>query len=79
MTAVDGQWLAELGPMFYSVKDTQKSRTERRAVAMQHMQEMEEEMKRAQDTIRQRKEEAEKDHVSSRSVKWGHDIIVLFF
>ena len=22
VTAVDGEWLAELGPMFYSVKDT---------------------------------------------------------
>ena len=27
VTAVDGTWLAELGPMFYSVKDSSKSRT----------------------------------------------------
>lgn len=26
VTAVDGNWLAELGPMFYSVKDSAKSR-----------------------------------------------------
>ena len=26
VTAVDGHWLAELGPMFYSVKDAMKSR-----------------------------------------------------
>ena len=26
VTAVDGNWLAELGPMFYSVKDATKSR-----------------------------------------------------
>lgn len=26
VTAVDGHWLAELGPMFYSVKDALKSR-----------------------------------------------------
>jgi hypothetical protein len=26
VTAVDGQWLAELGPMFYSVKDSTQSR-----------------------------------------------------
>lgn len=26
MTAVDGEWLAELGPMFYSVKQAGKSR-----------------------------------------------------
>ena len=66
VTAVDGQWLAELGPMFYSVKDAEKSRTERKAAAMVHMNEMEEEMKRAQDTIRSRKEEAERGHTSAR-------------
>ena len=27
VTAVDGQWLAELGPMFYSVKDAAKTRS----------------------------------------------------
>ena len=26
VTAVDGEWLAELGPMFYSVKESSKSR-----------------------------------------------------
>lgn len=26
VTAVDGQWLAELGPMFYTIKDSTKSR-----------------------------------------------------
>ena len=26
VTSVDGNWLAELGPMFYSVKDSTKSR-----------------------------------------------------
>ena len=26
VTAVDGQWLAELGPMFYSIKDASKTR-----------------------------------------------------
>lgn len=29
VTAVDAQWLAELGPMFYSVKETIKTRTEK--------------------------------------------------
>ena len=26
VTAVDGRWLAELGPMFFSVKETNRSR-----------------------------------------------------
>lgn len=29
VTSVDGEWLAELGPMFYSVKQAGKSRTVR--------------------------------------------------
>ena len=66
VTSVDGHWLAELGPMFYSVKDAEKSRTERRAAAMEHMQDMEDEMKRAQETIRMRKEEADRVHASTR-------------
>ena len=68
VTSVDGQWLAELGPMFYSVKDAEQSRTERRAAAVEHMKNMEDEMKRAEDTIRMRKEEAERVHLSTRYI-----------
>lgn len=32
VTSVDGRWLAELGPMFYSVKDSSKSRVVRARV-----------------------------------------------
>ncbi|ESO13044.1 hypothetical protein HELRODRAFT_188082 [Helobdella robusta] len=60
VTAVDGQWLAELGPMFYSVKDSNKSRTERRRMAEDHMNDMEDEMKRAQDQLTARREEVER-------------------
>ena len=63
VTAVDGHWLAELGPMFYSVKDSTKSRTDRRRMNENRMTEMEEEMKKAQDQLTARKEEME----SSRS------------
>ena len=63
VTAVDGHWLAELGPMFYSVKDSSKSRTERRKMAEDHMTEMEEEMKRAQDQLSARREEMERSNV----------------
>ena len=30
MTAVEGEWLAELGPMFFSVKESYKSRLAKR-------------------------------------------------
>ena len=35
VTAVDGYWLAELGPMFYSVKETAKSRGEKKKDAVE--------------------------------------------
>ncbi|KAK3086642.1 hypothetical protein FSP39_021298 [Pinctada imbricata] len=68
VTAVDGQWLAELGPMFYSIKDASKSRQERKKQALEEMSAMEEEMKRAQELIKARKEQDEKQAVSSRRV-----------
>lgn len=60
VTAVDGHWLAELGPMFYSIKDSTKSRQERKKIADDEKSAMEDEMKRATDLIRARKEEQEK-------------------
>ena len=32
VTAVEGEWLAELGPMFFSVKESYKSRLQKRQV-----------------------------------------------
>ena len=60
VTAVDGTWLAELGPMFYSVKDANKSRQERRQEAEQHMTTMEEEMRTAEELLKARRLEADK-------------------
>ena len=34
VTSVDGRWLAELGPMFYGVKDASKSRGVRTIAAL---------------------------------------------
>lgn len=34
VTAVDGEWLAELGPMFYSIKHAGKSRQVRRTCSV---------------------------------------------
>nr|KAG5707205.1 hypothetical protein BaRGS_017889 [Batillaria attramentaria] len=59
VTAVEGQWLAELGPMFYSIKDSNKTRQERRKQAEQEMTSMEEEMKRAEELIKVRKEQSQ--------------------
>ncbi|XP_056318359.1 pre-mRNA-splicing factor ATP-dependent RNA helicase PRP16 [Danio aesculapii] len=71
VTAVDGEWLAELGPMFYSIKHAGKSRQENRRRAKEEITNMEEEMSLAQEQIRARKEEQErKNNLGSiRAVK----------
>lgn len=67
MTAVDGYWLAELGPMFYSVKETGKSRSEGRKVALEHLKTMEREMKEAEEELKRRRDEAEANAEKERN------------
>lgn len=66
VTSVDGQWLAELGPMFYSIKDPSKTRQERKKVAVEEMNAMEEEMRRAEELIRARKEHQDAKNMSGK-------------
>merc|ERR1719411_1280840 len=54
VTAVDGYWLAELGPMFFSVKESAKSRSDGKKLALEHKRIMEEEMKEAEMEIKRR-------------------------
>jgi pre-mRNA-splicing factor ATP-dependent RNA helicase DHX38/PRP16 len=44
VTAVEPQWLAELGPMFFSVKDSNTSRLEQRRKQKEEKSVMEQEM-----------------------------------
>ncbi|OXB78354.1 UNVERIFIED_CONTAM: hypothetical protein H355_009125 [Colinus virginianus] len=60
VTAVDGEWLAELGPMFYSIKHAGKSRQENRRRAKEEASAMEEEMALAEEQLRARREEQER-------------------
>lgn len=57
-TAVDGHWLSELGPMFFSVKETGRSGREKKKQAAEHLQEMEEQMQKAQKQIEDNKMQA---------------------
>jgi pre-mRNA-splicing factor ATP-dependent RNA helicase DHX38/PRP16 len=66
VTAVDGQWLAELGPMFFSVKDSTKSKIESRKKYANELVAMETEMKEAQELLEQMKKDKESTYVSSR-------------
>ncbi|XP_043937837.1 pre-mRNA-splicing factor ATP-dependent RNA helicase PRP16 [Protopterus annectens] len=60
VTAVDGEWLAELGPMFYSIKHAGKTRQENRRRAKEEISAMEEEMAIAEEQLRARREEHER-------------------
>ena len=59
VTSVDPLWLAELGPMFYSVKESVRTRLERKKHEKVELNTMEEEMKLAQ-TEMKRKEVSRK-------------------
>ncbi|KAJ6222038.1 hypothetical protein RDWZM_000583 [Blomia tropicalis] len=69
VTAVEGNWLAELGPMFYSIKESSKSRYERKQEQRDHEKEMEKEMAVAEEMLRRRKEDVESQGIltSTRS------------
>ena len=56
VTSVDGQWLAEFGPMFYSVKESAKTRNEKRKNFQAIEMNMEQEMAVAQKQILERKQ-----------------------
>ena len=57
VTAVDGEWLAELGPMFFSVKESYASRITKRATEERRAKRMEEEFKKAKEEIDRKEEE----------------------
>uniref|UniRef100_A0A8C4Q2V9 Pre-mRNA-splicing factor ATP-dependent RNA helicase PRP16 n=1 Tax=Eptatretus burgeri TaxID=7764 RepID=A0A8C4Q2V9_EPTBU len=71
VTAVEGEWLAELGPMFYSVKHAGRSRQENRKRAKRELSAMEEEMALAEEQLKARREQRQrKDAAAScRSTK----------
>ncbi|CAD7701175.1 unnamed protein product [Ostreobium quekettii] len=56
VTAVDPEWLAELGPMFFSIKVSHTSRLEQRRLEREHKESMAQEMEEA----RAKKDEREK-------------------
>jgi pre-mRNA-splicing factor ATP-dependent RNA helicase DHX38/PRP16 len=70
VTAVDGLWLAELGPMFYSVKESLKARIEKRRRDKESKEAMETEMAAtaALNEEQQRATELQQRRFSSRMV-----------
>jgi pre-mRNA-splicing factor ATP-dependent RNA helicase DHX38/PRP16 len=67
VTAVEGEWLAELGPMFFSIKESYESALKRRQRERSDAAAMEKEMKKKE--LEEEKEREEKQRASeSRSV-----------
>ena len=66
VTAVEATWLAEMGPMFYSVKQAGAGKTQKRRQAQETLSTMEEEMKHAQEQMKAEKEEREKREAASQ-------------
>lgn len=56
VTAVDGHWLAELGPMFFSVKETGRSRQDKKREAIEQQRDMDAEMKIAEEEMKAERE-----------------------
>lgn len=54
-TSVDGYWLAELGPMFFSVKESGRSGIDKKKKVAEHLHEMESQMQKAQEEIEEQK------------------------
>ena len=76
VTSVDGYWLAELGPMFFSVKEPGLSRVEKQQQGVEQKEKMEAEMKEASKILKMRKEEklsqntpARKTHIATPGQK----------
>lgn len=55
-TSVDGYWLAELGPMFFSVKESGRSGIDKKKKVAEHLHEMESQMQKAQEEIEEQKQ-----------------------
>ncbi len=70
VTAVDPHWLAEMGPMFFSVKESHYSRLTKRREEKSTVRMMEEELKEAEkerEEAEKKKEEIEKKSIQNKS------------
>lgn len=67
VTAVEPEWLAELGPTFFSIKESHSSRIEQRQRAATEKRAMELEMEEAEARLRARRMEEEEKQVKERA------------
>ena len=65
VTAVEGEWLAEAGPMFFSVKESFETALLRRQKDRQEQAKMEKQMKRKEEEEAEAEEEQNRKRTSS--------------
>lgn len=65
VTAVEGEWLAEMGPMFFTVKESYKTRLEQRRKEQIQQLNMENQMKQYNTIVET--QHAEKEEIQNRS------------
>ena len=80
VTAVEPQWLAELGPMFFSIKESHTSRLTQKQREKEESKIMEKEMEEARKAKAQRDEEEakklrERQRSQSRIVEPGTPVV----
>ena len=65
VTSVEAEWLAELGPMFFSVKESYKSRLQKRLKDKQGRKAMEEEMELAAEKNKAAEEKRKREEAAT--------------
>ncbi|CAG9461425.1 unnamed protein product [Pedinophyceae sp. YPF-701] len=71
VSAVEPEWLAELGPMFFSIKMAGTTRAEARRQQSEHKKEMESQMAQVEEIRRKRREDEEAKRSEKRDAERG--------
>jgi len=74
VTAVDAHWLAELGPMFFSIKEPSKGRKANRKKEKEAQLEMESELSKKLDKDREKMKQKEELELARRSTSRFHQV-----
>ena len=78
VTSVDGEWLAELGPMFFSIKESYKDRIRRRRREADEKSKMEEEMAAAIDRDAKEAKAAKETAISKVTRSWNRMVGIMY-
>jgi len=69
VTAVEGEWLAELGPMFFSIKESYESSLKRRQRERKDAAEMDKQMEKKEKEEEKKREQEKKESMAISSMR----------